>query len=1050
MLLIWSGAKADILKEALDGPFSRVDHMPDHKVIPLEEDQLLAADEGDVVLAMGVKSLKLLQAHGIAQKNRTLEGLRLKPLYHPNGGAYLFTLDPFMVRTRADAPSLIGQDAAMAVRLATTGSIYPQMGDYRYVENFDEMCHAIYRRIQQGEYVEVAGDLETLGLYPEAEGARIITAQFSIEPGKSDVYYFPPDGQPSEVVARQIRWMHSHPQILMTGANYKFDLRWMRRHLDVDCTNLKRDTLIMGSMVNENRSNSLKSHAWEYTSLGGYDSLEDDGHDKGRMDLIPKEVLLPYAGGDTDVTLQSAPKIKKELEQEGGAARLYRKVVLPASRGFELMEHEGVVVDVEKMQKLQHELTEEIESLTQQMLEMMPSRLKAKYSDNLSITRPSLLRDFFFSSYGLNLKPRMVTEKSGEPSTAKAHLMMFHDNEDAAPFIDLLDRHGSASKTLSTFVVGFMKHLRADGRFHPSYMLFAGSLYGGDSDDSGTTTGRTSCKDPAFQCCVGGTLVHTDQGLVRIDKIVAEGGAGYKVLTHTGAWRRVIGTYRNGKRPVFKVRTLSGKEIVCTANHPLLTDRGFLRTDCLTVGMNVFTTGSYDENPWTRCAWQKAHPDLSVVGGYEDAMPQSELKGLAILRRARNNCLPGLDDVRGVFGRHGGVSARYDAGAERPERQLCTGELLLASEGEAERQQAQLPFVDLQWRDTPRRGVGSHHGPWGQVAAQAQERLVRAGGSDDALAAHEAAFVLETIVSIEDAGVEETFDLTIDRCHSFVADDLVVHNTVPKKTAWAKRLRDCYPAPPGYVILQLDFSQGELKVVACVADEGNMIAAFRSGLDLHCVTAASFMDMTYEQFRALEETDPFTYNLMRTGAKAGNFGLLYGMQAPGFREYARINYKFSMTMEEAEARRHLFLNELYPGLTTYHQEAEAFIKKYGYIESPLGRRRHLPLAKSPDRKSVSDAVRQGINAPIQSTLNDLAFMALPRMQEALPQLRFFGMIHDALYAYVPIDNHVELSLQARDIMSNLPIEKELGWSHALQFNADAEVGPVLSKLEKIG
>jgi DNA polymerase I-like protein with 3'-5' exonuclease and polymerase domains len=772
LLIIWSAAKAEILREALDGPFSRIDVMPPHRVCPYEEGEMCDADPGDVVLAMGSKPLSVLQAHRIIPKGRTVDSTRQKAVQSAIGCTFLTTLDPFMVRTRADAPSIIAQDAALAVRVAKTGSTEPVLGEYRYVDNFDEMCTAIWKKIQAGEHVEVAGDLETIGLYPEDHGARIVTAQFSYEVGKSDVYYVPASGKPSDVVMRQIRWLHTCDKILMMGANYKFDLRWMRWHWGLDCTNFSCDNLLVASMLDENRSNSLKALAWSHTSKGGYDRLDELGYDKGEMHLIPKDVLLPYAGCDTDVTLESGRKLKKEITNEGVTARMYRRIVHPASRAFELMEHEGIVVDVEEMGKLRHEISDEIASLEDQMFAMMPGRLKMKYADNLSITRPALLKDFFFSPLGLNLKPLMATAKSGEPSTAKAHLMMFHEHQVAAPFVELLTRHGSASKTRSTFIDGFLTHLRPDGRFHPSYFLFNGSAFGGDDDDAGTRTGRTSAKAPAIQ-------------------------------------------------------------------------------------------------------------------------------------------------------------------------------------------------------------------------------------------------------------------------------------TLPKKTLWAKKLRACYPAPPGHVILQLDFSQGELKIVACVADERNMIAAFKSGLDLHCVTAAAFMNLTYDEFKALEHTDPFTYDLMRIGAKAGNFGLLYGMQVNGFREYARVTFGFSMTQQEAEDRRNTFLYDLYPGLTQYHADAVSYTKQHGYIESPLGRRRHLPLIHCPDQKERSEAERQCINAPIQSTLNDLTFKALIDMQAQLPQLRFFAMIHDALYAYVPEDQAEDLARKAIDVMSNLPIKKELGWAPELQLTADGELGAVLSKMKKV-
>lgn len=779
-LIIWTGAKADVVREALQPAFDRLSGpVPENATIPFEDDILLEAEAGDVVLAMGNKCLKLLQQHKLCHGGLSLNTLRQTPIVGPKGGVYLITLDPFMVRTQADAPSLIRQDVALAVRLALTGSTEPPMGKYRLVETFEELLIEVDRRLEEDPdcFVELACDTETLGLRPEAEGARLITIQFTLDEGSADVLKVPEDGKLSDLNWKIVDWLLTHPRILLCGANWKYDSRWIYRHWGIQCTNLSRDSLLMGSLVDENRSNSLKTHAWEYTLMGGYDRLDELGYDKGRMDLVPDEHLVPYAGADTDVTLQSARKIKNEMGP--ALVRLYRNVSLPASSAFEAMEHEGVYIDEKAFAELRVDLTTEMAAKEKEMLELIPARLKMKYADKIksqlendkSPLTPNLLKDYFFTPYGLNLKPKMVTEKTQEPSTAKAHLSMFFDVPEAKLFVDALEAHGSASKTRSTFVDGFLKHKRADGRLHPSYMLFAGSMFGDDDDDAGTVTGRTSCKEPAFQ-------------------------------------------------------------------------------------------------------------------------------------------------------------------------------------------------------------------------------------------------------------------------------------TIPKKTKWAKRLRACYPAPPGDLMCAFDFSQGELKVVACVAEEQNMLAAFEKGMDLHGVTAAAFMGITYEEFKALEQTDLFTYTLMRTAAKAGNFGLLYGMQVPGFQKYARDNYGVTMTMGEAEERRNAFFT-MYPGLLDYHKFAKEFARANGYVESPLGRRRNLPLIKSPDQKTRGGAELQAINAPIQSTLNELALYAAGKIKGAVPQLRGFGMVHDQLLYYGNEDVCAEAAHAAKEVMDNLPIKRTFGWAHQLQFTSDGEIGPRMNALAKL-
>lgn len=1111
-LIIWTGGKASIIQEALEPAFDRLDEIPENCVVPLEEGQLLEAETGDVVLAMGSKALKVLQTNKLAHGGRTVNSLRQHPIVSPKGGYYLATLDPFMVRTQADAPSLIRQDVALACRLALTGSVDPELGQYRIVEDFSDLVCEIDRRLQEKPYVELAGDTETLGLYPEAEGARIVTIQFTLDVGTADVLFVPEDGQLDEFNHQCVEWLLTHDKILLEGANWKYDSRWIRRHWGIRSTNLSRDTLLMGSMVDENRSNSLKTHAWEYTSMGGYDRLEDMGYDKGRMDLVPQEVLLPYAGADTDVTRRCGSKIKAEMGKHPSLVRLYRKVVLPASRAFEDMEHEGVCVDLEEFSKLRHELSVEIETLEETMLGLMSNRLKAKYSDNLSITRPALIRDYFFSPYGLNLKPLVKTAKSGEPSTAKAHLMMFADRPEAKEFIEALEAHGSASKTRSTFVDGFLSCLRADGRLHPTYMLFVGSMFGSDDDDAGATTGRTSCKEPAFQCMDGPSLVFTNDGKVCIQDLVSryEAGERFKVQTHTGAWRDVVGVYRNGVRPVFRVRTRQGREINCTSNHPVLTDRGFIKAGHLHVGDAVFITkewavGESDQSardavravesvasgsvretaldmqmrlrcreailgkrPDGRgldlvrllaegsagearpCAQGESQPAVLGLAACEKPLLQSERQGVRQLRGSRYSDVPRVARQLRDFRRgHGRASEGHVARPRGCGRPLLEEQLSMGHRYRAAAEPARHSDGDVAGPDSLCLGMGSDYRHGHDAGGTAEPRVASRESLYDAHQAAQAGYVLDEIVGLEFVGYRETYDLTIDRCHSFVADGIVVHNTIPKKTAWAKKLRACYPAPPGHLIFAADFSQGELKVVACVAEEENMLNAFRHKMDLHSVTAAEFMGISYDEFKALEKTDPYTYTLMRTGAKAGNFGLLYGMQAPGFRNYARINYGFHMTPEEAEERRHKFLYTLYPGLPVYHEDAEHYVKRHGYIESPLGRIRHLPLINSPDGKSRSDAIRQAINAPIQSTLNDLTFFALAKMREQVPELRFMGMVHDQILAYVPEDRAEEAAKAALEVMDNLPIKKELGWDHAIPFTADGELGPRMSLLKKM-
>jgi DNA polymerase I-like protein with 3'-5' exonuclease and polymerase domains len=451
---------------------------------------------------------------------------------------------------------------------------------------------------------------------------------------------------------------------------------------------------------------------------------------------------LSYACGDVDGGLEVSLNQEKELLQDPELTRFYVTILHPASRAFEQIEQGGIVVDLPKFKELKADLELEQHRLIKKAHGILGGRIVAKHYDSsriggLNLTKASLLKDFMFSPMGLNLKPKLFCEKDDKegnkvPSTALEHLEMFADHPDAKDFVQLIAEYGSVTKTYTTYVVGFMEHIRSDGRMHPTYFLFAGNR---DEGEGGAVTGRLSAVDPAFQCMVGETEVLTDHGYERLDKIVALYGGGRKVKTHTGEWKSVIGVYKNGVQEVFRITTDSGKQITCTENHPVLTDSGWVKTSDLSVGCGILT-----------------------------------------------------------------------------------------------------------------------------------HRKIRAKSEQEE-------FQKEQVICIECLGYRETFDLTIKDSHSFIANGIVVHNTLPKHTTWAKRIRQCYTAPPGYVVLERDYGQGELRVIACLANCLPMIEVYKQNKDLHVKTAAGAAKMSYEEVKALEITNLPLYEEIRQKGKAGNFGL---------------------------------------------------------------------------------------------------------------------------------------------------------------------------------
>lgn len=962
MLYIWTSSDAKTIKRVLGPVISQ--HQIPHKVIP-EMDTIPALSDGDVLLAMGGKALDPLIKAGVVPKNRTVTSLRSGAITRlvPN---LVVTYDPGITEKEYTYLPEIQWDCQLAIRIHSTGSPQPKIGSYRYVESLHELIEEVEKRYERTKKaVPVASDLETLGLDEYNPEGWIIADSFTIDPGKADVLYFergetprPPapwtaeeDMEYWELLWVQIHWLYTSPKVALRGANFKYDSRWIHRKWDIDVVNLKMDTFLVGALLDENRSNSLKLHAKVYTELGGYEDDMKGKYDMGRLDLVPKAELLPYVGGDTDSTLQVSHVFKDELFKDRALTHFYVNLLHPSSKVFEKMERTGIVVDIPYYKALESELEVEMARLDKEMKALIPRKLALKYQDNFSLTRPALLREYLFTPAGLNLKPSVFTAKANEASTAIDHLLTFEDNPAAMAFINLLKESNSASKTLSTFVRGFMKHLRSDGRFHPAYRLARGGFDGG-SKDEGTVTGRTSATDPAVQCLVGDSLINTNRGLVTIEDLIAkfEDGAAYTVMTHTGEWNRVVGTYRNGLQPVFKITTNNGNTLTCTGNHPWLTSAGFVKASKLRLGHKVFTTRSGDS-----CALR-----------------------------------PGL---------------------------------LAPSEPPAEVKKHPSAMDHWWWRDSD---------------APLSDRVESGSSQQDALVAGLSGFVLSAINCIQYIGLRETFDITIENAHSFIANNCVVHNTIPKHTKWTKKLRRVYVPPPGKTILQIDYSQGELKIAACLAEEPTMLQSYLNGIDLHAVTAAQLNGYSMDEFMLLPDE---VRDDLRSGGKAGNFGLIYGMQAAGFQSYAWNSYGVKMTEPEAVVKREAFF-ALYAELLKWHEGYKNIARRTGQIRSPLGRIRHLPLINSSNREARSQAERQAVNSPVQATLSDmmqLAMILIDREYGAKNDVEMFLMTHDSCAFYVPAEDATIWAKRLKGIMDNLPLREMFGWDHQLPFTTDAEV-----------
>ena len=208
---------------------------------------------------------------------------------------------------------------------------------------------------------------------------------------------------------------------------------------------------------------------------------------------------------------------------------------------------------------------------------------------------------------------------------------------------------------------------------------------------------------------------------------------------------------------------------------------------------------------------------------------------------------------------------------------------------------------------------------------------------------------------------------------------------IPIRTEDGRKIRLAFVAEPGRVLLSLDYSQIELRLLAHVAGIDALKRAFHDGLDIHALTAA-------QMFGSDDGTvDP----AMRRRAKAINFGIIYGISAFG------LSRQLGISNEEAAAYMKAYF-ERYPGIQDYMNRTKQFCREHGYVETLFGRRCHVPGIHDKNAARRNFAERAAINAPIQGTAADVLKRAMIRVPPALTKrgldtrARMLLTVHDEL------------------------------------------------------
>jgi DNA polymerase-1 len=221
---------------------------------------------------------------------------------------------------------------------------------------------------------------------------------------------------------------------------------------------------------------------------------------------------------------------------------------------------------------------------------------------------------------------------------------------------------------------------------------------------------------------------------------------------------------------------------------------------------------------------------------------------------------------------------------------------------------------------------------------------------------------------------------------------------IPIRTPEGRRVREAFIAPPGHVLMSADYSQIELRIMAHISEDPNLLRAFAEGIDVHRATASEVFGVPVAEVASEQ----------RRYAKVINFGLIYGMGAFGLASNLGIEQKAAKDYIDRYFAR-------FAGVKRYMDDTRIAARANGYVETVFGRRLWLPEINSGNGPLRAGAERQAINAPMQGTAADLIKLAMIAVQQALDAegraTRMVMQVHDELVLEVP-DAELEWAREA--------------------------------------
>lgn len=271
----------------------------------------------------------------------------------------------------------------------------------------------------------------------------------------------------------------------------------------------------------------------------------------------------------------------------------------------------------------------------------------------------------------------------------------------------------------------------------------------------------------------------------------------------------------------------------------------------------------------------------------------------------------------------------------------------------------------------------------------------------------------------DDGRIHSSFNQTETRTGRISSTEPNLQN-IPVRTELGREMRKFFTAREGWVLVDADYSQIELRVLADISGDKNMIDAFKNNQDIHAITASQVFNMPLD----------FVTGEMRSRAKAVNFGIVYGIGAYSLAK------DIGVTNKEAKNYIESYLKH-YSGIDEYMHDVVEKAKDTGYVETVFGRRRYLPELSASNGMTRAFGERVARNAPIQGTAADIIKIAMikvdKRLKEENLEARLVLQVHDELIVECPSHESMRVAMILQE-------EMEKAVSLSVPLVADSAVG----------